>query len=177
MKNTDETGCPLVLTNAHSCTTRSRMPVLPGGDHMAHTDVVADRMGVFLNDPSMEAVRLCIRQTWTIQMNNSSSVKAAWKSCSLASIHSRQAVSPPGCPPTWHTHTHIHIWQSHVCDRSTAAHPRILALPLAISFSWTRLVDIFIGTRSNLCKVACSQCTGLEHVKSKQRENGNKLLF
>lgn len=175
MKNTDETGRPLLLTNAHSCTARSRMPVRSGGDHMAHTDVVADRMGVFLKDPSMEAVRLCIRQTWAIQMNNSGSVKAAWKSCSLASIHSRQAVGPLGCPPGWHTHILIFTFDSHTCVM--AAQPRILALPLVVSFSWTRLVDIFIGTRSNLCKVACSQRAGLEHVKSKQRENGNKLLF
>lgn len=98
-------------TVSHACP-------LSGGDHMAHTDVVADRMGVFLNDPSVEAVRLCIKQPdrhgRCKQMNNSGTVKGAWKSCSLASIHPRQAVSPPGCPPARHTHAHIRIWQSHV---------------------------------------------------------------
>lgn len=48
---------------------------------MAHTDVVADRKGVFLNDPSVEAVRLWTRQADRHgrykQMNNSGAVKGA----------------------------------------------------------------------------------------------------
>lgn len=61
-------------------------------------------------------------------------------------------------PPHVHTHPHGH----------TASGEKV---------SGPHLVDIFIGTRSNLCKVSFSQSTGPEHSKSKQREKENKLLF
>lgn len=58
-KNTvmDKARYPLLLTNVYSSTTFSLMHVLSWDDHMAHTDVVEDKVGVCWNDPSMAAVR------------------------------------------------------------------------------------------------------------------------
>lgn len=161
------------------------MHVLSWDDHMANTNVFADRVGVFWNDPSMDAFRMCIRQADRQerykQMNNSVCVWHCERSMKelFSSIHpsssSRQPTRLSSSLTRTYSYSHLTCTrQSHACDGSTA-HPH--SCSLAVSFSWTRLVDIFIGTRSNLCKVACSQCAGLEHVKSKQRENGNKLLF
>lgn len=75
------------------------------------------------------------------------------------------------------THTVIFTTQSYICMHCVI----LLSLQCAHIFTltlwcWPHVVDIFIGSFISV-RLACSQGTGLEHGKSKQREEGNKLLF
>lgn len=106
-------------------------------------------------------------------------VKGAWKRCSHSSIlvSKPPRLSPRLQPGAWHVHPHTHTiiflqvrdsltwWGGahsvtcacilHGCCTHTEPHTNILSIDTIRGVEkLAHLVDIFIGTRSNLCKVS-----------------------